>query len=93
MKNGIKLLGVVVVVCSVVSLLAQAPTPRGQRAGVELKWPPGYIEPNTPNMKYVTPETPQGTGPYKAVMATDPTDASAARRPSASRSTRARPSA
>jgi acetyl esterase/lipase len=37
-----------------------------------LKWPPGYIEPNTPNMKYVSPETPQGTGPYKAIMATDP---------------------
>jgi hypothetical protein len=36
-----------------------------------LKWPPGYIEPNTPGMKYVTPETPQGTGAYKAIMATD----------------------
>src|SRR5207245_130093 len=30
------------------------------------------IEPNTPNMKYVPPETPQGTGPYRAIMATDP---------------------
>ena len=72
MKNRIKLLGVVAIVFSVVSLLAQAPTPRGQRGGVQLQWPPGYIEPNTPNMKYVTPETPQGTGPYKAIMATDP---------------------
>ncbi len=36
-----------------------------------LQWPPGYIEPNTPGMKYVSPETPQGTGPYKAIMATD----------------------
>jgi dienelactone hydrolase len=36
-----------------------------------LQWPAGYIEPNTPGMKYVTPETPQGTGPYKAIMASD----------------------
>ena len=61
------------------SLLAQSAAPvapaqgapaRGARA--ELKWPAGYIEPNTPGMKYVTPETPQGTGPYKAIMAADP---------------------
>src|SRR5438093_10499791 len=49
---------------------AQGTPARGARA--ELKWPAGYMEPNTPGMKYVTPETPQGTGQYKAIMATDP---------------------
>ena len=60
------------------TLIAQSTAPRSsiatQDAGAPstaLKWPPGYIEPNTPGMKYVTPETPQGTGPHKAVMATD----------------------
>jgi acetyl esterase/lipase/S-formylglutathione hydrolase FrmB len=46
--------------------------PEAANASSGLKWPPGYIEPNTPNMKYVPPDTPQGTGPYKAIMATDP---------------------
>ena len=62
-----------------VSLLAQSPvpqtTPAAQNATTPratLQWPAGYIEPNTPGIKYVTPETPQGTGPYKAIMATDP---------------------
>ena len=67
----------IAVACLAATLLAQTPAPRanddpapGRRAA--LAWPPGYIEPNTPGMKYVTPETPQGTGPYKAIMATDP---------------------
>ena len=61
------------------TLIAQSPTQRPAPAAqndaaprATLKWPAGYIEPNTPGMTYVTPETPQGTGPYKAIMATDP---------------------
>src|ERR1700742_3091425 len=36
------------------------------------QWPPGYIDPGNPKPPYVTPDTPQGTGPYPAIMATDP---------------------
>src|SRR5947208_4124894 len=63
MKNALRFLCAMVATFSVASLSAQTPAP--------LQWPAGYIEPNTPNMKYVSPETPQGTGPYKAIMATD----------------------
>jgi len=60
-------------ICMLTAAFAQAPAGRGQGDGRDkIAWPPGYIEPNTPNMPYVTPETPQGTGPYKAIMATDP---------------------
>jgi hypothetical protein len=62
-------------------LSGQASTSQAPRAGddpeaanatrQQLQWPAGYVEPNTPGMKYVSPETPQGTGPYKAIMATD----------------------
>ena len=62
MKNAFRFLCVMAAAFSMASLQAQT----------TLQWPPGYIEPNTPNMKYVTPETPQGTGRYKAIMATDP---------------------
>src|SRR2546428_12550344 len=79
MKNALRFLCALVVAFSIASLRAQTPAPRTQTARADadqpaarstLQWPPGYIEPNTPNMKYVTPETPQGTGPYKAIMAT-----------------------
>ena len=75
-RKALVLLAVAGMVCTV---LEQAP-PAQRGAGQDpdqaasrtpLKWPPGYIEPNTPGMKYVTPETPQGIGPYKAIMATD----------------------
>ena len=36
------------------------------------QWPAGYIDPGNPKPPYVTPETPQGTGAYPAIMATDP---------------------
>ena len=61
------------------TLIAQSPTQRPAPTAQDdrtpratLQWPAGYIEPNTPGMKYVAPDTPQGTGPYKAIMATDP---------------------
>src|SRR3954447_6578980 len=66
------------------TLIAQTTSPRSASRGsasstqedagapaTALKWPAGYIEPNTPGMKYLTPDTPQGTGAYKAIMATD----------------------
>src|SRR5689334_23818007 len=79
MRQVTSILAAVAVAGSIGTLIAQSAAPpppsqgapaRGPRA--ELKWPAGYIEPNTPGMKYVTPETPQGTGSYKAIMATDP---------------------
>jgi hypothetical protein len=79
MRQVTSILAAVAVAGSIGTLIAQSatPTPPSQAAPArgartELKWPAGYIEPNTPGMKYVTPETPQGTGPYKAIMATDP---------------------
>ena len=72
------LLGILLAV-AVGSLLAQTPALRTPAVGpddptprVTLQWPAGYIEPNTPEMKYVAPDVPQGTGPYKAIMASDP---------------------
>src|SRR5579864_6528645 len=70
MNNLIRTLTLFAVVCSLTTASAQAPSGSDGRAAII--WPPGYIEPNTPNMPYVTPDTPQGTGPYKAIMATDP---------------------
>jgi dienelactone hydrolase len=49
---------------------AQAPAAPIDRASIV--WPPGYVEPNTPGMPYLTPETPTGTGPFKAIMVSDP---------------------
>jgi len=64
-------------VCSSSMLVAQAPVPSPQNAGAPIDrasivWPPGYIEPNTPGMPYLTPETPTGTGSFKAIMVSDP---------------------
>jgi len=53
--------------CSAAFVLAQAPIDRAS-----IVWPPGYIEPNTPGMPYLAPETPTGTGPFKAIMVSDP---------------------
>src|SRR5262245_28767208 len=58
-------------------VLAQtaAPTAQRQPAPIDrasIVWPPGYIEPNTPGMPYLTPETPTGTGQFKAIMVSDP---------------------
>src|SRR5579872_4324064 len=47
--------------------LAGAQTPRSQ-----ITWPAGYLEPGTPRPAYMPPETPLGSGPYKAIMATPP---------------------
>ena len=66
------------VAISVVALQAQTPAPGvrvRRRAPIDrasIVWPPGYIEPNTPGMPYLTPETPTGTGRYKAIMVSDP---------------------
>jgi hypothetical protein len=68
-----------VAIVSVAALQAQTPAPG--RAGqapaapidrASIVWPPGYVEPNTPGMPYLTPDTPTGTGPLKAIMASDP---------------------
>jgi hypothetical protein len=79
MRQVSGILVAVAVAGSVATMIAQSGAPAAPAQGapargarVELRWPAGYIEPNTPGMKYVTPETPQGTGPYKAIMATDP---------------------
>ena len=58
-------------------LLAQTPAPSTQNAPAPIDrasivWPPGYIEPNTPGMPYLPPDTPTGTGPFKALMVSDP---------------------
>src|SRR5438094_597684 len=81
MRNAIKIASAAFLTATV-TLAGQTPaSPPNQRADqassprATLQWPPGYIEPNTPSMKYVTPETPQGTGRYPAIMATDPTAA------------------
>lgn len=55
------------VACSAAMVSAQAPIDRAS-----IVWPPGYIEPNTPGMPYLTPDTPTGTGSFKAVMVSDP---------------------
>jgi dienelactone hydrolase len=53
---------------------AQAPATQSatapQRAAVV--WPKGYIEPNTPGMPYLMPDTPTGTGAFSAIMESDP---------------------
>jgi dienelactone hydrolase len=52
-----------------------APSTSAQNAPADraaITWPPGYVEPNTPGLPYITPDTPAGTGPFKAIMASDP---------------------
>ena len=41
-------------------------------AQAPIVWPPGYIEPGTPQPPYMPADTPLGSGPYKAIMATEP---------------------
>jgi dienelactone hydrolase len=73
-----KWLPVLAVLVLSATVLAQSAIPRTATVAQDdatpqasLQWPAGYIEPNTPGMKYVTRQTPQGTGPDKAIMATD----------------------
>ena len=68
---------VAVAACSatLVSTLALTSSAQNAPAPVDrasIVWPPGYIEPNTPGMPYLTPDTPTGTGPFKAIMVSDP---------------------
>jgi dienelactone hydrolase len=59
--------------CSVAAIAAQSAPAQNEPANrASIVWPPGYIEPNTPGMAYLAPDTPTGTGPFKAIMATDP---------------------
>ena len=63
-------------VCSTL-VSAQAPAPSAQNGPATIDraaivWPPGYIEPNTPGMPYLAPDTPTGTGSFKAIMISDP---------------------
>jgi dienelactone hydrolase len=50
---------------------APAQAPAGGR-GPRAEWPPGYLEPGTPQPPYVSADTPQGSGPYPSIMATEP---------------------
>ena len=52
---------------------AAAAAPAAGRGGApRAEWPPGYIEPGLPQPPYMPASTPLGTGPYKALMATEP---------------------
>ena len=60
---------------------AQTPAPtatqtpargRGGPAAPAIDWPPGYVDPTNPQPAYMPPNTPLGTGPHKAIMATEP---------------------
>ncbi len=46
---------------------ASADAPRPPRA----EWPAGYLEPGLPQPPYMPANTPLGSGPYKAIMATE----------------------
>src|ERR1051326_8255128 len=79
MKNSTRILWLAASVLVSGAALAQpaAPPAAGRAAGrgdgrASIVWPPGYIEPGTPQPPYVSPETPQGTGPHPAIMATLP---------------------
>jgi dienelactone hydrolase len=79
MKHITKLMFAVPLALASVMALAQTPAqapagaagagaPRAPRA----EWPEGYIEPGIPQPKYMPANTPLGSGPYKAIMATEP---------------------
>ena len=60
--------------------LAQTPPPApatitaagaGRGSAPRAEWPPGYVEPGLPQPPYMPANTPLGTGPYKAIMATE----------------------
>ena len=77
MKNTTRILLLAASVFVTGTALAQpAATPAaGRGAGdgrASIVWPPGYIEPGLPQPPYVSAETPQGTGPHPAIMATLP---------------------
>jgi hypothetical protein len=75
MKLIAKLMLVVPLAITSFTALAQTPAPGGAPAGgrgPRAEWPEGYIEPGTPQPPYMPPATPLGTGPYKALMATEP---------------------
>ncbi len=55
---------------------AQAPA-QGRGAGraqaaPATEWMPGYVDPTNPQPPYMSPDSPLGTGPYKAIMSTEP---------------------
>ena len=43
----------------------------GRGGAPRAEWPPGYVEPGLPQPPYMPANTPLGTGPYKAIMATE----------------------
>ena len=85
MKNVTKLLLMAAITFVSGVALAQTPTqtpaagaaaaaaPAAGRGGApRAEWPPGYLEPGLPQPPYMPANTPLGTGPYKAIMATEP---------------------
>jgi hypothetical protein len=50
---------------------ADAPVGAGGR-GPRAEWMPGYLDPGNPQPPYVSADTPQGTGPHPAIMASEP---------------------
>src|SRR6476620_9887259 len=62
-SRSISLVGLVYSTATVLAQAPPAPTP--------YTLPPGWIEPGLPRPPYVPPETPQGTGPYPAIMAAE----------------------
>ena len=81
MKNLSKLLLMGSVILASAAALAQTPVQApaagagrgaGRGAAPAIEWPPGYIDPAVPHAAYLPPETPIGTGPYKAIMASEP---------------------
>lgn len=63
--------GVVILVLGVAQTPAQTPAAGAARAP-RAEWMPGYIEPGLPQPAYMPASTPLGSGPYKAIMATEP---------------------
>ena len=85
MKNVLKVLSPLVIVLVAGVAIAQTPPPapaqgRGAAAPAAgrgaaapaTEWLPGYVDPTTPQPAYMPPETPLGTGPYKAIMSAEP---------------------
>jgi len=81
--SSIALFSVVVLFSSVATAQMPAPPPasgRGAAAGrggagpatPAVEWPAGYVDPTNPQPPYMPPNTPLGTGPHKAIMATEP---------------------
>src|SRR5579864_4776118 len=52
--------------------LAQTPAPAQGGRGPRAEWPAGYVDPGQPEPPYMPANTPLGSGPYKAIMTTEP---------------------